>query len=139
MNRFQLNQILEILLFPLIDPELGKNDYLYACYKAYHSFTKTSVISVFGETERMRKNNEYKKVRKNLIYYLIERNHWRVKDEDEIEMLCKLYYPMPGIDRFIEYIRAKKYAKGIRGCANIDLDNISSYYLLEMVPKISNL
>ena len=38
MNRFRLNQILEVLLFPVCDPILASKDFLFEEFNAYQNF-----------------------------------------------------------------------------------------------------
>ena len=37
MNRIRINQMLGVLLFPYLDPELQKKDYLCERYEAYNN------------------------------------------------------------------------------------------------------
>lgn len=41
MNRFRINQILDVLLFPYCDPDLQKKDFLYQKYCAYRCICGT--------------------------------------------------------------------------------------------------
>ena len=93
MNKYRLNQILEVLLFPLIDSEQGKSDYFLSCYRAYHRFIKSDDRSV-SASEAGRKNAEFRRAKRVLNAYLTERNHWRIKTEDEVEMLWNLFFPL---------------------------------------------
>ena len=38
MNRRRLNQMLEVLLFPICDPGQGEKDVLLLCYEPYAGF-----------------------------------------------------------------------------------------------------
>ncbi len=131
MNRYKLNQILEIILFPVIDSEEGKYDHLLACYRAYRNFIEESKKLHSNMRERMQKNAAYKKVQREQIAYLTERNHWRVKSEDDIQMLWELFYPMQELEQHMQRIAQ------VSGNFRDDWVNISYYYLLKMLPELT--
>lgn len=131
MNRHRLNQILEILLFPVTDYQFGQEnkDVLLQCYLAYHKFQKVNSSYRSGSNQKNRAKSEYYDRRKKLIAYLKERCQSRLKSEDDILMLIELYYPMNEIEQ--ELGSADKL------CLPLDYHsvygiNISKYYLKKM-------
>lgn len=133
MNRRRLNQMLEVLLFPICDPGQGEKDVLLLCYEAYQRFMDASHMQDSGISVRTQRNYEYRKRQKELVTYLVERNHGRVKSEDFIQMLCSLYYPMDGIAGEMERIRELCRRKH---CESRNVEIISSFYL-QNVSRIS--
>ncbi len=129
MNKYRLNQILEVLLFPLIDSEQGKSDYFLSCYRAYHRFIKSDDRSV-SASEAGRKNAEFRRAKRVLNAYLTERNHWRIKTEDEVEMLWNLFFPLPEVEKYMEYTRKNRINHS-------NLEIISSYYILKIISGVS--
>lgn len=126
MNKYRLNQILEILLFPVMDSELGKEDPLLTCYKAYREYMQESHRIEISIRTRADCEKEYKKARKKLVEYLVERNHGRVKSEDDVQMLLDLYYSMTELECEMEYLAR---VRADRKYANILMENISSCYI----------
>lgn len=126
MNRYRLNQILEILLFPVSDSKQGREDPLLACYQAYHEFIEESRRSASSVQERNRKNGKYRRAKKELVSYLAERCHGNVKSKDDIHMICELYYPMGDMEKEMEHLRRLCLSKG---CVSRDMENVSSYYI----------
>lgn len=125
--------MLEILLFPVIDSKQGKYDPLLLCYEAYREFMEKSYVSAMSVQERAKYDRAYKNAKKNLVAYLIERNHGRVKSEDDVQLLCDLYYPMETVEyemKRIERIRIQKRY------ASIGLENMSLYYI-ESLARVS--
>lgn len=92
MNRFRINQILDVLLFPYCDPDLQKKDFLYQKYCAYRAFVEPGMESISMMEERMIRNEQYKVKSENLVIYLAEKNHGRIKSYDDISLLCDLYF-----------------------------------------------
>lgn len=134
MNRYRLNLILEILLFPVLDPEMGKedSDKLLKCYQAYQSFMEVSYDHNGSFQERVICNQKYQLERRELVRYLVKRNNSRVKSEDYTEQLCELCYPMQDIDNFMKYF-GKKIGKKLYNVR----EAISSYYITKL-GRISN-
>jgi len=134
MNRYRLNLILEILLFPVLDPKMGEDnsDKLFNCYKAYRSFMDVSYAHRDTFQQRVSCNQKYQLERKELVRYLVKRNNSRVKSEDYTEQLCELCYPMWDIDDFMKDLE-KKSGKKLYD----DGKSISSYYIMKL-GRISN-
>lgn len=126
MNRYRLNHILKVLLFPLTDPALAKEDPLLSCYQAYHNFMDRGSVKSYNMQERNRKDSNYKDAKRKLVNYMVERNQGKVKSKDDIQMLCDYFYPMTDIEQVMEQLSAVQSARGIRGS---DIDNLSWYYL----------
>lgn len=131
MNRYRLNQILEILLFPVTSFRYGQedNDMLLQCYQAYRKFQKANLSRTTGNVRKSNAKSEYLKCRKELIAYLEKRCRGKVKSEDDILMLLDLYYPMKELDEEITAIEKLQLAAG-HGCN--DEGNISRYYLRKL-------
>lgn len=136
MNRYRLNQILEVLLFPATDPGLGKEDVLLSFYHSYREVAKLDAKHMPGEARREKVLHEYRKRRRELVDYLIERCHGRIKSEDDILLLCKLYHPMEDILQEMTYIEKKRLAKNYK---NIPEENISLYYLKKLASVADSL
>lgn len=126
MNKHRLNQILETLLFPLTDTQMGKQDYLFACYQIYDKVNNKKDDKKISFSKS---NQDYRKARNSLVEYLIEKNHWRVKGEDDVEKLCDFFYPMKKIDEYVQWAKTKN---------NFSEKSMSSYYILRIIPLISN-
>ena len=135
MNRYRLNQILEILLLPLMDSKWGEQDYVLSCYQEYNSFNVISKDRTMSGYERRTKSNQYKKERKKLLEYLVECNHWRIKSIDDVEQIYDLYYSMSSVDSFIKKLK-KEYLYHEKKVEYKEL--ISYYYILEILPQITN-
>lgn len=132
MNRYRLNQILEILLFPFCDPELGKMDYLELYYEAYHNFVKKNGRET-SLSSREELNKKYKQAEREFISYLADRNGNRIKSYDDILMLCKLYYPFTEMEDVICRVAKRKEERGI---CDFGEGNISIYYF-RLMSKIA--
>lgn len=120
MNKYRLNQILEILLFPFIDTELGKNDPLLEQYSEYRKYMDC-VNREKSQRDRIAQN--YNLARKNTIEYMVRRNLGRAKSEDDIQMLLEFYYPMSEIDKSIKGMEKEQNRK------IAPEENIYLYYL----------
>lgn len=118
MNRYRLNQILEVLLFPICDAKQGEKDILLSCYEAYRALMEESGKVSFTETDKKKRHENYRKAQKDLITYLVEKNYGRVKSQDDIQLLCAMYYPMDELEE-----------RMMRFPENIAIENISIYYL----------
>lgn len=117
MNRYRLNQILGILLFPVTDPDLARKDPMLQCFQCYYDFIGESRRSLSDVQTRDRKNKEYQKNRSGLIDYLVRRNGGNIKSKDDVQMLCDFFYHVSDIE----------YATG-----RPDAETISVYYLQSM-------
>lgn len=129
MNRYRLNQILEVLLFPMTDPDFGTKDVLLSYYQAYRSFENSDGTREAGAGAKDRAVSKLRHCQRELIAYLASKCHGRLKSEDDILMICKLYYPMEEIHREMETVRKARMA---RGYAVIESESISRFYLKKM-------
>ena len=129
MNRYRLNQILEILLFPATDPQFGENDVLLRYYQAYRKVMKTNGFRGKNITEKEDARAKYADSKRKLIDYLTEHCHGRMKSKDDILMLCSLHHPMNDIWAEMESVCQERRAKGYVG---IDEESISIYYLKKL-------
>lgn len=136
MNRYRLNQILEVLLFPATDPGLGKQDVLLSFYRAYQEVAKLDAQRTPGEARREEALRKYRKHRRELVDYLADRCHGRIKSEDDILMLCKLYHPMEDILQEMTFIEKKRLAKNYK---DIPEESISLYYLKKLASVADSL
>ncbi len=136
MNRYRLNQILEVLLFPATDPKLGKQDVLLSFYRAYQEIAKLDAQRMPGEARRDEALRKYRKRRRELVDYLTERCHGKIKSEDDILMLCKLYHPMEEIQQEMTYIAKKRQKKNYK---DIPEESISLYYLKKLASVADSL
>lgn len=93
MNRFRLNQILEVLLFPVSDPALASKDYLFEEFNTYQKFLGIQGYGLAETEKRSKLNKEFRDAEKNLLDYLIKRSYGNTKSYDDLRMLCHLYYP----------------------------------------------
>lgn len=128
MNRYRLNQILEILLFPVTDPNLGAKDPLLMHYRDYHEFHESNSSNSPGSAWKNQVRRKYCESQKQLIEYLAVRCHGRIKSEDDVLMLCNLYYPMDEIE---DEMRAVKRKYSAEQFVSSD-ENICRYYLKKM-------
>lgn len=124
MNKYRLNQMLEILLFPVTDPKLGAKDPLLSLYSAYRKFDKAGSSKRLDRAWRDQTKHEYQKCQKQMIEYLADRCHGKINSEDDILLLCNLYYPMEEIEETMTAIASLRIAS-----KNIDEENICRYYL----------
>lgn len=125
MNRYRLNQILEILLFPVVDPELATEDPMLGCFQSYYDFIVESRSPLTDLQAQNRKNAAYQKSRSRLIDYLVGRNKGGVKSKDDIQMLCDLFYHTGDME----------HTAGSEGAVvqrRPDAETISVYYLRSM-------
>lgn len=98
MNRYRLNQILEVLLFPVCDPGLAAKDCLYEVYNEYQKFMAVKGYGIPENKERSIQNRNYKNAEKRMLDYLLNKSYGNVKSYDDLKMLCHLYYPMNKIN-----------------------------------------
>ena len=138
MNRYRLNQILEVLLFPVTDFRFGQKDQdkLLQCYRAYCQFQKANASRTMGSVRQNNAKSEYIRCRNELVVYLEKRCRGKVKSEDDILMLLERYYPMKEVDEEITAIEKQQLAEG-HDCSNED--NISIYYLKKLSSIASSL
>lgn len=129
MNRYRLNQILEILLFPVVDPSLAVKDPMLECFQCYFDFLEESCRPISEPLTRNKRNDDYQKNKGKLIDYLIRRNNGSVKSKDDIQMLCDLFYHTADMEQVMERMGAS--AKG-RMWRRPDVETISVYYLQGM-------
>lgn len=131
MDRYRLNQILRVLLFPVCDPEMGKNDLLLEKYLPYQNFMDHRDSGLEENYARNRNNEAYKKAENKLLEYLTEMNAGRAKSVDELKLLCDLYYPMKDIYCQIGRISEKRREKKKSGAALKEY--IALYYIQKLV------
>lgn len=136
MNRFRINQILDVLLFPYCDPDLQKKDFLYQKYCAYRAFVEPGMESISMMEERMIRNEQYKVKSENLVIYLAEKNHGRIKSYDDISLLCDLYFPVKEVAYWIEWIQKQKEEMGI---GTPEEENIAAFYLNKLFQIASSM
>lgn len=129
MNRYRLNQILEILLFPVVDPGLAVEDPMLECFQDYYDFIEESRSPLTDFQAQSRKNAAYQKSRNRLLDYLVGRNRGGVKSKDDIQMLCDLFYHTGQM----EYHTGNRepVADGLLQ-RRPDVETISVYYLRSM-------
>lgn len=94
MNRIRINQMLGVLLFPYLDPELQKKDYLRKRYEAYNSYLQLSGNSITDINEKQNRNRNFQTATDELIDYLALQSRAEIKSYDDLLMLCELYYPL---------------------------------------------
>lgn len=129
MNRYRLNQILEILLFPVADPGLAVADPMLGCFQRYYDFIAECRRPLTDLQAQNKKNSEYQKSRSRLIDYLVERNKGGVKSKDDIQMLCDLFYDTGDMEHIAGY---EGTVAGERFQRRPDVETISVYYLRNM-------
>lgn len=129
MNRYRLNQILEVLLFPMTDPDFGTKDVLLSYYQTYRSLASPDGKKTAGTGTKDRAMSKFRHCQRELIAYLASKCHGKIKSEDDILMLCKLYYPMEEIYQEMEVARRIRARKGY---VVIEKESISRYYLKKM-------
>lgn len=102
MNRYRINQILTVLLFPFCDSLLGEEDFLFNKYLAYEAFLQYRE----GESSTLSMREEclsrYRKEEKKLQHYLEDKNEGRIRSYDDLLQLCELYYPLQKLREFME-------------------------------------
>jgi len=91
MNKYRLNQMLEILLFPVVDSGLCTDDPLLNYYSGYIRYMKQLQED---SANASRDFSGLNKAKKELLQYLVKRNVGNIKSEDEVWMLAELYYPV---------------------------------------------
>lgn len=129
MNRYRLNQILDILLFPVVDPALATEDPVLGCFQSYYDFVAESRNPLTNLQAQSRKNAAYQKSRSRLIDYLVERNKGGVKSKDDIQMLCDLFYHTGDMEHSAGHEGAVADEMSRR---RPNVETISVYYLRSM-------
>lgn len=129
MNRYRLEQILSVLLFPMTDPDFGKEDVLLSYYQAYQALPHTGGKKAAGAGVEDRPNDRYHHCRKEFLSYLVSRCQGKIKSDDDVMMLSELYHPMEEIHQEMETVRRARMAKGY---TVIGKESISRYYLRKM-------
>lgn len=94
MNRTRINQILGVLLFPYLDPELDQRDFLLERYQAYEEYLLIKGNRISDLDQKQQKSRKYQQTTENLITYLADRSKAGIKSYDDLLMLCELYYPV---------------------------------------------
>lgn len=131
MNKYRLNQILEILLFPVVDSGLSTDDPLLTYYLKYSKYMEQLRTGAVNITQSL---SDVNKAKKELLHYLIKRNAGNVKSEDEVWMLMELYYPISRISKEMQEIA--KYCQ-IDGKVSVAKENICVCYL-NILSKIAH-
>lgn len=129
MNRSRINQILGVLLFPITDPGLQKNDYLYERCMAYEALIAVKGNGASVLEEKMRKSKRYRKAEKDLLKYLADSCRSRIPSYDSLQMLCELYYPLLDMERFIE---ERQQLKQQMGNGSDRKENTAVFYMERM-------
>lgn len=126
MNRFRINQILEILLFPYCDTGLQEKDYLMEKCRIYREFLSLDLNDVAVFEKKQNVSSDYHGACVELIHYLADRNEGRIKTYDDVVMLCDCYYPLLEVERLMKKVQQLKES---RGNPSDERDNISLFYL----------
>lgn len=125
MNKYRLNQLLETLLFPVIDLEFGQEDLLldyYLCYQEY-------MDEIGKNTQKAPRNlDRLRKAKRKIVDYVLDRSSGKIKSEDDIQMLLELYHPMNEIAKNMQKIALLRGEPG-RNRMEEAQENISFYYL----------
>ncbi len=123
MNRFRLNQILEVLLFPVCDPILASKDFLFEEFNAYQNFLDIQGYGASETEKRSKLNKEFRSAEKNLLDYLLKQSTGNIKSYDDLKMLCHLYYPFQKIkrDNFAPEVNRCKEAMSLYYIHNLSL------------------
>lgn len=109
MNRYRINQILSVLLFPFCDPELGEKDWLLQKTIEYEKFRKYNGDDLKSMAAREDQFGKYRHACSNLQHYLEKRNEGRIKSYDDLMQLCEHYYSMQELlKKLQEYDTAEK-------------------------------
>lgn len=130
MNRMRINLILGVLLFPITNPKLQSKDYLYERCRAYKELVAIKGTSIGTLAEKSEKNRKYRDAVDELIQFLSYSCRSKIQSYDDLQMLCELYYPLLGMQRYIEQIQKKvKIPKGIK---SDEKENTAPYYIEQM-------
>lgn len=129
MNRFRINQILDVLLFPYLDSCLQREDFLYEKYCAYQAFVEPGLNNIAMTEERLKRNENYRNASQKLVEYLAQKNHGRIKSYDDIELLCDLYYPVKELANWVEQFQKRKEQCEIMTPKE---ENIAVFYLHQL-------
>lgn len=124
MNRTRINQMLGVLLFPYLDPELQKTDCYRERYKVYREYLDISGNHPADLERKQKKNKEFQEATEKLIEYLRSGSRTRVKSCDDLLMLCEFYFPITELER-----REGKESDSILGCYLENLAKIATSLL----------
>lgn len=130
MNRFRINQILRVLLFPFTDPKLQYEDPMLKRYLAYREILNLRPDSIVKTEEKAEKNYQYQHATEDLIKYLSAVNKTRVKSYDDLLMICELFYPMLDLEKLMNKIQKRNYQAGKPSDPR---ENIALFYLENLV------
>lgn len=133
MDRYRLNQILEVLLFPVCDPDMAKRDPLLKKYEVYRKFMEAGGGREATGRDGKNLNGEFKKAEKELLEHLRFRNHGRVNSYDDLLLLSELYYPMKKIYR----IDCGMNGARDTGCRGRKPKEIMASYYIKNLARIS--
>ena len=98
MNRIRTNQMLGVLLFPYLDPNLQSMDYFRKRYNVYEEYMNISGNHVADLGLKRKKNVEFQKATQELIEYLSSVSRVGIKSYDDLLMLCESYYSIADIE-----------------------------------------
>lgn len=115
MNRFRINQILSVLLFPFGDPELGKEDWLLQKFTEYDTFRQHHQNNLASMSDRDKQFAKYQQACNQLQHYLEKQNEGRVKSYDDLLQLCELYYPTQRMRELTEGLRERQKDENVNG------------------------
>jgi hypothetical protein len=130
MNRFRINQILRVLLFPFTDPKLQYEDPMLKRYLAYREILNLRPDSIVKTEEKAEKNYQYQHATEDLIKYLSAVNKTRVKSYDDLFMICELFYPMLDFEKLMNKIQKRNCQAGNFSDPR---ENIALFYLENLV------
>ena len=127
MDRYRLNQILEVLLFPVCDPDLAKDreDCLFQEYDVYRKFLAIEGYGAQETAKRTESNERYKGAERRLLDYLMRRSNGNARSYDDLLMLSQYYYPPKAIRR-----------ENIKHGINAGKEEIS-YYCIHILARIA--
>lgn len=124
MDQKRISQMLDVLLFPYLDPGLAKMDCFRKRYKAYQAYMEISGNRPADLQRKRDGNKEYQKATSELLKYLEARSRSGIQSYDDILMLCEFYYP------FMEVEKNEGIAEdGISECYFNNLSRIASSLL----------
>ncbi|MDO4333574.1 MAG: hypothetical protein Q4C58_12940 [Eubacteriales bacterium] len=115
MNRFRINQILSVLLFPFGDPSLGKEDWLLQKFTEYDTFRQFHQNDLASMDARDKQFAKYQQACNQLQHYLEKKNEGRIKSYDDLLQLCELYYPTQRMRELTEGLRERQRTENVNG------------------------
>lgn len=128
MNKYRINQILMVLLFPFRDPLMGDKDYLLEKYEKYEKMLTYENGKIIAINERERKLSEYQHAERELETYLVTCNEGRIKSYDDLRQLCELFHPM----QELKDTMVKLQEESIVGTKNQKRELIAEYYFQKL-------